>query len=188
MSSQGKLSYVLTLIAVLSLGACCNKPADPSGFETDLLHQINAVEKQIMALEQAMPQEKFTWRPASGVRSVSEVYMHIAFSNYGLLNIMGFDPPADVKLTGDIRSDVARWDSSNVDKAAIVGILKTSMDHLKATLPKVTDLEKKIDFFGQQVTMRNMLLTILAHLHEHFGQSIAYARMNGVVPPWSAGG
>jgi uncharacterized damage-inducible protein DinB len=156
-----------------------------SPFHTDFIGQVDWVEKQIVDLEQAMPPEKFTWRPADGVRSVSEVYLHVAFANYMLLRLAGFEPPAELKLTGDIRADVKNWDESTTDKAAIAEALKKSFGYVRMTVEKVTDLEKKVDFFGQQVTTRSILFVVLNHMHEHLGQSIAYARMNGVVPPWT---
>jgi uncharacterized damage-inducible protein DinB len=161
-------------------------PSPVSGFQADFLGQLDYAQKQILSLEEAMPQEKFTWRPSEGVRSVSEVYMHIAFSNYLLLSFMGFEPPAGVELTGDIMADAKKWEATTTDKAKIAELIKKSMDNVRAMVPKVGDLEKKIDFFGQSITTRNMMINVLTHLHEHLGQSIAYARMNGVVPPWSA--
>ena len=173
-------------LAPLLLAGDSPSPSPASGFQADFLGQINWVEKEIVDLEQAMPQEKFTWRPAEGVRSVSEVYMHMAFSNYLLFSFMGYEPPAGITLTGDIMADAKNWEATTTDKGKIADILRKSMDHVRATAPQVTDLEKKVDFFGQSLTLRSMMMNVLEHLHEHLGQSIAYARMNGVVPPWSA--
>lgn len=158
-----------------------------SGFLPDFLGQIDYAQKQIMELEQAVPQEKFSWRPGEGVRSVSEVYMHISFGNYLLMKFAGYDSPADLKESIDV-TKIEKWDASMTDKTKIAETLKKSFDYLKTTAKKMsdTDLEKKVDFFGQKMTVRNMMMTALSHLHEHLGQSIAYARMNGVVPPWTA--
>ena len=158
-----------------------------SGFLPDFLGQIDYVQKEIMELEQAVPQEKFSWRPSEGVRSVSEVYMHISFGNYLLMKFAGYDPPADLKESIDV-TKIEKWDASMSDKTKIAETLKNSFDHLKTITKKMSDaeLEKKVDFFGQQMTIRNMMMSSLSHLHEHLGQSIAYARMNGIVPPWTA--
>jgi len=141
------------------------------------------VEGRILALNQAMA-EKETWRPGEGVRSVSEAYLHIAFANYLLPKVMGFEPPAAVNFSMDMK----KWDAQTTDAAKISDILKASFDNIRSVARKVTaaQMEKKVDFFGHEMTGRNMLITALNHMHEHFGQSIAYARMNGVVPPWTA--
>jgi uncharacterized damage-inducible protein DinB len=161
---------------------------DPSssGFLADYMVQVEYVQKQILSLEGAVPQEKFSWRPAEGVRSIAEAYMHIAFANYGLLKVAGFPPPEDVAGKIDF-AKAAEWDGSTQDKKAIEEALVKSFSHVKSTVAGISsdDLERKVDFFGNQMTIRNMFITGLAHMHEHLGQSIAYARMNGVTPPWS---
>lgn len=156
-----------------------------AGFKTDLLGQIEYVQNQIMSLQEAVPQDKYGWRPAEGVRSVGEVYNHIAFGNYGLLSFAGYAPPQGMEIKFE---KAAEWEKSVTDKKEIAARLVASFDHMKAAIKKMSDeeLEKEIDFFGNKVTIRSHLLTVLSHLHEHLGQSIAYARMNGVVPPWTA--
>jgi uncharacterized damage-inducible protein DinB len=154
-----------------------------SPFIKDYLGQVDFVEGRILALNQAMA-EKETWRPAEGVRSVSEVYLHIAFANYLLPKVIGFEPPAAINFSMDMK----KWDTQTTDAAKISDILKASFDNIRSVARKVTaaQMEKKVDFFGHEMTGRNMLITALNHMHEHFGQSIAYARINGVVPPWTA--
>ena len=154
-----------------------------SGFRADLTWQIDQVQKQITDLEGAIPADKFEWRPGEGVRSIGEVYLHIAFGNYIILKLAGYEPPAEANFVMDLK----KWDSQATDKVKIASIMKKSFDHLHSVMGKITDadLEKKIDFFGSQVTLRNALMSSLSHLHEHLGQSIAYARMNNIVPPWT---
>ena len=58
---------------------------------------LDDVQKKILSLEDAIPQDKFKWRPAPGVRSVSEAFLHIAYGNYGFTKAAtGKEPPADV--------------------------------------------------------------------------------------------
>jgi uncharacterized damage-inducible protein DinB len=156
-----------------------------AGFKADLLGQIEYVQKQIMSLQEAVPQEKYGWRPAEGIRSVGEVYNHIAFGNYGLLSFAGYAPPQGIEISIE---KAAEWDKGVTDKKGIAARLTASFEHVKAAIKNISDeeLEKEINFFGNTVTIRNHLLTVLSHLHEHLGQSIAYARMNGVAPPWTA--
>ncbi|HLA99754.1 MAG TPA: DinB family protein [Bacteroidota bacterium] len=153
-------------------------------FVKDFLGQVDFAQSEILPLEQAMPAEKAGWRPMEGVRSVSETYLHIAFGNYLMPKLMGYEPPADVNFSMDLK----KWDTQTTDMAKIADILKASFDHIGGVAKKMTakDLEKQIDFFGNTTTIRNAMMSALNHMHEHLGQSIAYARMNSVVPPWTA--
>jgi uncharacterized damage-inducible protein DinB len=139
----------------------------------------NDVEKKIVALAEAMPQEKYDWRPAEGVRSVADVYMHIAQGNYLVPSLAGVKPPAGL--------DLMKYDKAATNKADVVTALHASFDHARKFVKGVSDsdLAKEVDLFGQKKTIRDLLLAELEHSHEHLGQSIAYARMNGVKPPWS---
>lgn len=136
------------------------------------------VSRQLIALAEATPAEKFAWRPAPGVRSVSEVYMHIAMANFYLLSITGPKMPADMK---------EGMEKSVTAKAEVIDWLKRSLEAVKTAhaAAKPKDLERKVKIFGRDATVDGMYLRIIVHANEHMGQLIAYARMNGVVPPWS---
>ena len=181
------LTTIFLAFTAVSIGSALPGDEPTSGFISDYLMQIDEVQKHILSLENAIPEEKFGWRPAEGVRSISEVYLHIAFGNYLLLKFQGTEPPADVASMIDVMK-VNEWDTSTKEKSAIADRLTKSFEHLRSVASQMSEgeLEKTADFFGQTVTKRNMLLSCLSHLHEHLGQSIAYARMNGVVPPWTA--
>ncbi|MBX2992820.1 MAG: DinB family protein [Bacteroidetes bacterium] len=159
---------------------------EPKGFRADLLGQISHVEKQILDLENAIPDKKMTWRPAKDVRSVSEVYMHVALANYFLLSFLGVAPPEGITL-GNTDSAPA-WEKSTTNKKEIADRMTSSFTFTKNAIKEMSDedLEKQVEFFGQKLSARSMLMVLLSHLHEHLGQSIAYARMNNVVPPWTA--
>jgi len=179
----------LVLTALMLVAALPASGQDDAGkmmpaFVTDFLGQVDAAERQVIPLEEAMPADKAEWRPMEGVRSVSEVYLHVAFGNYLMCKLMGTEPPADVNFSMDIK----KWDTQTTDKAKIRAMLKASFDHVRGMAKKMTaaDLEKQIDFFGNKVTIRYAMISALNHMHEHLGQSIAYARMNHVVPPWTA--
>jgi uncharacterized damage-inducible protein DinB len=180
--------YVRTLAATLllvpSLAFAQQAPAkaaSPSvngkGFRAEFLSDLDEVQDKITKLAAAVPAEKYAWRPADGVRSISEVYMHIAGGNYFLATFVNVQPPStmpkDIEKIGD--------------KKTVQAELQKSFDHIR-TIVKNTpegDFDKQVTLFGKPTTERAVFSTILNHLHEHLGQSIAYARMNGVVPPWS---
>jgi len=159
-------------------------PAAKSTFQSDLLGQIEYIQKQVMELEEAVPQDKFTWRPAPGVRSIAEAYLHIAYGNYGIGHAAtGKMPPATAGFT----PDRAKWDTQTTDKAAIKKILQASFDWVKDSIKSVPekDLDKKVSFFGHDMSSRAAMMVVANHDSEHLGQSIAYARANKVTPPWS---
>jgi uncharacterized damage-inducible protein DinB len=175
------------LLAVLLLGAVVPGVAqDVKGFRADLLGQIEYAQKEITDLENAIPENKMTWRPNKEVRSISEVYLHIAFGNYLFAKFAGIPLPADMASFSP--SDEAKYDKTTTDKKEIADRLTKSFDFLKESVKKMpdADLEKQVTFFGQEMSVRGMLMSALSHMHEHLGQSIAYARMNNIVPPWTA--
>jgi len=136
------------------------------------------VSQQLLALAEATPADKFAWRPAPGVRSTSEVYMHIAMANFYLLSVTGPKMPADLK---------EGMDKTVTSKPDVINWLKRSLDAVKeahlAESPK--DLERKVHIADRDATVDGIYLRILVHANEHMGQLVAYARMTGVVPPWS---
>ena len=146
-----------------------------NGFRSEFLTNLDDVQEKILDLAESVPAEKYSWRPGPDVRSTSEVFMHIAGGNYFLATFLGMDPP---KMNGDIEKVITK-------KADVIAELKRSFEHLRNAANAITDLEKPVKMFGTQTTYRGVLVTVLSHLHEHLGQSVAYARINGIVPPWS---
>lgn len=144
------------------------------GYDGELRH----VSRQLIALAEATPEEKFTWRPEPGVRSTSEVYMHIAMANFYLLSVTG------PKMPGDMKEEI---ETSVTSKAEVIKWLKRSLDAVKEARLSVkpAEMQRKINAFHREVTVDGMYLRILVHNNEHMGQLIAYARMSGVKPPWS---
>jgi uncharacterized damage-inducible protein DinB len=136
------------------------------------------VSKQLVALAEATPQEKYTWRPAQGVRSTSEVYMHIVRANFLMLNAIGWKTPADFK---------PEMATSVTDKSEVIRWLKLSQDAVKQVRQeqKPENMSRKLTIFNIDTTVDSIFLRILVHNNEHMGQLVAYARMTGVVPPWS---
>ena len=185
------LAVALALTAVTAPAAIAKAPAAAAAdagkghsFQNDFLGLLDHVQKQIIDLEGAVPQDKFKWRPAPGVRSVSEAYLHIAFANYGLTKVAtGAAPPADAGFDGNMQ----KWDTKTTDKAEIKKILEKSFDHVRTVVKALpdADLDKKVSFFGQEMTARQVLMIVFGHDNEHLGQEIAYARANNITPPWS---
>jgi uncharacterized damage-inducible protein DinB len=136
------------------------------------------VSQQLIALAGATPAEKYSWRPAPGVRTTSEVYMHIAIANFYLLSVTGPKMPADLN---------ENMEKTVTSKAEVIAWLKRSLEAVKTAHAAITpkDLESKVKIADREATVDGMYLRMIVHANEHMGQLIAYARMTGVVPPWS---
>lgn len=136
------------------------------------------VSQQLIALAEATPAEKFAWRPENGVRSTSEVYMHIALANFYLLSVTGPKMPADLNTS---------MEKTVTSKPEVIAWLKRSLEAVKTAHAAETakDLERKVHIADRDATVDGMYLRIIVHANEHMGQLVAYARMTGVVPPWS---
>jgi len=150
-----------------------------SGYRSEVLAEVIVQEDKFTRLAEAIPADKYTWRPAADVRSIAEVFLHVSAANYNLYKLVGAPPPAGLDLKG--------FDKSTTDKAKVVAALKDSFAHAKKAITAMpdTDLEKSMDWFGGKNTERGILLFIVRHAAEHLGQSIAYARVVGIVPPWT---
>lgn len=171
----------LAMLALLSLAAAAQTaPAPaPTGYAQEFLTQLDDLETKTVRLAEAVPQEKYSWRPAEGVRSIGEVYAHITAGNYSFTRSLGVKAPAGLDL---------RNIEKLTDKATIVAALKKSFEDIRANVTAMppADLEKMVKLFGRDNSERSVLLQLSVHISEHLGQSIAYARSVGVVPPWTA--
>jgi uncharacterized damage-inducible protein DinB len=166
--------------AVAQAAAASSNAAPPtSGYRAEFLNEMKYFEQRYTQLAEAIPADKFTWRPAAGVRSVSEVLLHVAGANQGLPRMAGVQPPAGFAMQG--------YETSTTDKAKIIAELKKSFAYIQSTASamKEADADKPMKVFGMDMTGRSFAFFMARHLGEHLGQMIAYARVNGVVPPWS---
>ncbi len=170
----------LFLVFVLGAATIYAQHADPyeglwQGYDGEWGH----VSRQLVALAEAIPPEKFAWRPAPGVRSTSEVFMHIALANFYLLSVTGPPMPADLKS--------ANLEKTVTAKPEVINWLKRSLEAVRSAHANIssTELERKVKVNGRDATVDGMYLRIIVHANEHMGQLVAYARMNGIVPPWS---
>jgi uncharacterized damage-inducible protein DinB len=177
-------SLVISIAAALPLAATAavaQVAPKGTGFKAEYLAELTVAEDHLVRLAEAIPADKYTWRPAAGVRSVSEVFLHVAGSNFNLPRTLGVVPKEGM-LTRDY------W-TSTTDKGKIVADLRQSFAFLRAGIEKLTDADadKKMRWFDGENTYRGILYFFTRHTGEHTGQLIAYARVNGVVPPWSDG-
>jgi uncharacterized damage-inducible protein DinB len=161
-----------------------------SGLRAELIKDVDELQGKFLGLAKAMS-GKYGWRPATGVRSVGEVYMHIVGDNYAIPVMLGIKAPASFPAA-DMKQAFASAEALEkvTDEAKVQESLAQSFAHVKQAIASVPDdqLDAPINMFGQPATKRELLVLLVTHLHEHLGQSIAYARSNSVVPPWSVRG
>lgn len=177
------LSLLLLAAASIRVTAQVNpyKEGTPgvTGYRSEVLSEVIVQEDKFIRLAEAIPAEKYSWRPAPDVRSIAEVFLHVCAANYNVYTVVGAKAPEGL--------DVKGLEKSTTEKAKVVATLKDSFAHAKRAITAMpdADLEKSLDWFGGKNTERGVLLFVVRHAAEHLGQSIAYARMVGVVPPWT---
>jgi len=179
---RGSIPPKAELIFDVELLAAVDVPDKPAA--SDLLLPLSDLTDKVTKLAAAVPEEKYAWRPGEGVRSFRQVFLHIAYGNHLLLDIAN-------GLAGDALqkriADQAESENQPATKAKVLESLAESFTAVREALEaeRNASLNRDADFFGTATTRRGLLATIDTHIAEHLGQAIAYARMNGIVPPWS---
>ena len=132
-----------------------------------------------------MPEADLAWRPMEGVRSVEEVYIHVAADNYFVPALMGWPAPAETGVTSDVMTFRA-YQERPMNRAEMLAALDASFEFMLSAMAESSGrLDEEVTLSGAPTTIGDVWIRAVVHLHEHLGQSIAYARSNEVVPPWS---
>ncbi len=160
-------------------GNSTDSTAPSYDMKAQALLDLQAVNKKCVALAEALPGDKLTWRPSPDARSFAEVFLHVAGERYGILGMMGATPPAGFKAK--------EFEKSTTDKDRIVEELNQSWDFANRTINGMNnaDFAKLLPKLGPQANEGDVVYILVADAHEHLGQLVAYARQNGIVPPWT---
>jgi uncharacterized damage-inducible protein DinB len=144
------------------------------------LQDLQDVHKKMVQLATAIPVEKYTWRPEAGARSISEVFLHVTAANFNIPTMIAGSTPAP-------GFNPKGFETSTTDKAKIIEQLNQSFAYAEAAIQSMTnaDFAKPEKKLGPDANDGDVIYLLVVHNHEHLGQSIAYARMNGVTPPWT---
>jgi hypothetical protein len=177
---------MLCVLAALTVTAAPAAAQAREGVMGELLRDIAQVETKIMGLAKAMPAESYEWRPSKGVRSTAEVLLHVAADNYFLPALMDMAAPPETGITKEYKT-AAAFEKKTMNRDGVIAELEKSFAFLRKSMNATPDakLDAAVNVFGQKSTTRGLWITTAAHLHEHLGQLIAYARSNNVTPPWS---
>jgi uncharacterized damage-inducible protein DinB len=144
------------------------------------LVDLQGMQKKYTELARAIPAGKYTWRPEAEVRSVSELFLHVAAANYNIPTMMtGTNPSPEFNKEG--------YEKSTTDKDKIIEQLNKSFAYAMAAVQKMSnaDFAKAEEKLGPDANDGDVIYILVTHNHEHLGQSIAYARVNGITSPWT---
>jgi hypothetical protein len=163
-------------------------PAPTAGYRAEFLSELGYFEQRYLRLAEAIPAEKYSWRPAEGVRSIGEVFAHTAAGNV-LIN-RSLEAPLKPGVTYDSDPGTVMKNLLAIanDKEKVIHELKNSFAALRATVLTLGDGDgdKPQKIFGKDTTLRGSFFLVTGTWGEHLGGLIADARMNGIVPPWTA--
>ncbi len=188
-------TFTLALCLAASL-AICATPASAQEMDhamhsanAEVIGLVDGAQEKVTALASAMSDEQWAYSPSDGVRSTSQVFMHIAGANYMIPSMLGVMPPSDFPVTMGPEGPVGveAYEATS-DRETVMAAMDASFAHVRAALAGVSEgsMDDEMNVFGQTMTKRGFCIFIATHIHEHLGQLIAYARANDVVPPWSA--
>lgn len=180
---------VLAVALAFSVPRAAHAQAAPNAdaaraIRAQFLDDLDTLHTKMLALAEAIPADKYSWRPAPGVRSVGEAFMHSASEFYT------FAPAAFGAQRSPIiersREGFQKFEASST-KPDVLKHLKEGFAYTKQALAVLPDtsIAGKRKLFGGEHTIIETSFAVTDDLHEHLGQLIAYARMIGVTPPWS---
>jgi len=182
------MSVVLAVATLSGAAMAAPAPKDDTADHTapsydmkaQALLDLQTVQKKFVDLADAIPPDKLTWRPSADSRSFAEVFLHVAGERYGILQLMGATPPEGF--------DGKALEKLTTDKARIVAELNKSWDFAQKAIDGMSnaDFAKLLPKLGPQANAGDVVYILVADAHEHLGQAVAYARQNGIVPPWTA--
>jgi uncharacterized damage-inducible protein DinB len=177
------LACVLQTNAIAARAQATDSSKDTTAPSYDMKAQalldLEGVNKKCVDLVEALPADKLTWRPSADTRSFAEVFLHVAGERYGILKMMGANPPDGFKGR--------EFEKSTTDREKIVADLNQSWDFASKAMNGMTnaDFAKPLPKLGPQANEGDVIYILVADAHEHLGQLIAYARQNGITPPWT---
>jgi len=166
--------YTVCALVVALMAPLAQAQAQPSGMQAAWAKDAGTLSDKFAGLARVMS-GKYDWKPAQGVRSVADVFNLIVKENGILADVLSGTPN-----TGAPPAPVT--DPEKMQEA-----LKASYLNLQKAITALSDsdLQTTVKLFGRDWTKADAIMHVLEDQHEHLGQSIAYARSNGVVPPWS---
>jgi uncharacterized damage-inducible protein DinB len=165
----------LALVLLAQTAQVTQAQSASTDYRDEFLQHFARSSGKIMALAEAVPEDLYAWSPMEGVMHVAQVYMHLA--RY-MDTSLGIPVPDGIEM-----SEL----ESITNKSRVLEIYERSTEHVQESVTRMSeeDLTASTVLYGREVAGWAVLFQLLSHMNEHVGQSVAYARMNGIVPPWS---
>ena len=166
--------YVVCMLAVALMVPLAQAQPQPAGIQAAFGKDVGTLSDKFTGLARVMS-GKYDWKPGQGVRSVGDVFNLIVKENGLLAGVLSGTP------------NTAAPPTPITDPEKLQEALKASYANLQKAIAGLSDsdLQTPVKLFGHDLTKQGAVMLLLGDQHEHLGQSIAYARSNGVVPPWS---
>lgn len=179
LSAAVRASSKTMMIPTNAVSVRLQQPAAPDAWKSEFQANYDETGRKMMQLATVTPWAKYAWRPGKGVRSICEVFLHVAGANYEFGGPIGIVKPAGL--------DVEKMEKCPATKDAVLATMKTGYANMRAAVTALpaASADDQVNLFGSKMTKRAMLLFTAEHAGEHLGQAIAYSRMNRIVPPWS---
>ncbi|MEX0821645.1 MAG: DinB family protein [Rhodothermales bacterium] len=169
-----------SLLLTALLAAVMSVPATAQSVADEVSADLDAAFDKLVQLAEAVPADRYDWRPAEGVRSISEAFVHVSSAAYFFGNMGGISMPEELNLQGA--------EENLTQKDDVIAFIRAAREHIVSEVGGLSegDLEAPVEWFdGSQRSTRHLMIGLAEHTSEHLGQLIAYARMNDVTPPWS---
>ena len=166
--------HAMCVMALALMATFAPAQAQPAGIQAAYAKDLGTLSGKFTGLARVMA-GKYDWRPGQGVRSVGDVFNLIVRENGVLVGVLSGTPN-----TGAAPAAIT-------DPEKMQAALNASYANLQKAVTGLSDsdLQTPVKLFGHDLTKQGAVMLLLGDQHEHLGQSIAYARSNGVVPPWS---
>jgi len=151
----------------------------------NLRRTVGIAHEKLVSLAEAMPEEDYSWRPMEGVRSVGDVFIHVAADNWFGPALMGIEAPPETGVTTEDET-VRAYQERDLSKEEILAEMEASFQHILAAMDQVApQAGEEVSLRGNAMSQADLWVRLVVHMHEHLGQAVAYARSREVVPPWS---
>jgi uncharacterized damage-inducible protein DinB len=157
-----------------------DKTAPSYDLKAQAILDLQQMQERFTSLAQAIPEEKYSWRPSPDVRSVGEVFLHVAAAGFNFPTMKGTPPASGFEAKG--------FEKSTTDKAKIIEWLNKSFSYSIASVDSMSNAEfaTLLPKLGPQANEGDVVYLLVVHQHQQLGHAIVYARSVGVVPPWTA--
>ena len=169
----------LRLLALATLFPAAALAQNGAAVRDEMMRHFEESMSKFISLAAAMPADKYTWKPSEPAMPVGHVYAHVARYNYWYL-------AHEMKLPAPAGIGIDTLEAMR-NKDQLVALLRNSRDYVRRSMaampPAALDAQGSI--YGRAAPQWAVLVQLVAHMNEHLGQSIAYARANNITPPWS---